>query len=236
MQQLNLYDMEIYLEGNQVVALGNKAANSVIIFNDLLTDCKVVNSDVYPVVYKGQHFKVTYHPSFDTVPTLVHIDCNLTTTGVVPMVVQPGLFDFVVKYLKNPVSMGIGIHEQKKQAAKTEIRNELVSFVMTQAQRYNSHAQGIILKMLRMLVILGDRDALHRMLQEDGDGNINYLLFGDKVEYEKAVRGTIDLLMGKNSHDGRAVDWWTFPVVDAQSVALPEMLQWCEENGFTMSI
>lgn len=236
MQELHLHDVEIYLEGNQVVALGSQAENAVIIFNDLLTDAKIVNTDRYPVVYNGGRFKVDYHPSFDNVPALLHIDCEITTTGVLPMVLRPGIFDFLVKYLKNPISVGIGIHEQKKAADKAVVREELVNFVMTQAQRYDTMSQGIILKMLRMLTILGDTDALKRMLVSDNGEQINYLHFGDQDEYAKAVKGVVGLLLGKNQHDGRDTPWWKFPVHDAQPVALPEMLVWCEANGFTFAI
>ena len=231
MQQLNLHDVELYLEGNHVIALGCQASNAVIVFDTLRADPAVINTETYPVVYDGKHFTVEYHPAFDQTPALLEINCDLTVGGKVPMVIQPGLLDFMVKYLKNPVSMEIGIHEQRHKADKETIRQELIHFVMQESQRYNEYSQAIIVKMLRLLLILGDVTTFKR-LDGEKDGKKNYLLYGDKQAYQQAVLGVVGLLLGRFEYDGHEINWWTFPIRDAQPVGTKEMHEWCVTNGF----
>lgn len=239
MQQLNLHDVELYLDGMQVVAMGSKATGTAIIFDQLRTDTTVVNSTDYPTVFDGKRFTVAYHPEFDRTPAIIDIDCEYTISDKVQMVIQPGLMEFMVKYLKNPVTVEIGIHQQRERTGQDLVRAELIGFVMQESQRYDNHAQAVIIKMLRMLVILGDIATFKRLHAVDEQGQTNYLVYGDLVEYERVVKAVVGLLLGKYDRSdvlATPVSWWEFPIKDAQPVGTVEMHEWCVANGFTFKL
>lgn len=237
MQQLNLHDVELFLEGMQVVAIGSKATGTAIIFDQLRTDTTVVNSTDYPTVFDGKRFTVVYHPAFDQVPAIIDIDCEYTISDKVQMVIQPGLMDFMVKYLKNPVTVEIGIHQQRVRANQDLVRAELIGFVMQESQRYDNHAQAVIIKMLRMLVILGDIATFDRLHGLTEQGVTDYLRYGDTSTYAQVVQSVVGLLLGKyDLTDNGSVNWWEFPIKDAQPIGTIEMHEWCVANGFTFKL
>jgi hypothetical protein len=237
MQQLKLHDLELYLEGMQVVAMGSKATGTAIVFDQLRTDTVVVNSTDYPTVFDGKRFTVEYHPDFDHVPALIDINCDYTVSDKVQMVVQPGLMDFMVKYLKNPVTVEIGIHQQRVRANQELMRTELISFAVRESLRYDAHAQAVIIKMLRMLTILGDKTTFDRLKKTTEDDQIDFLQYGDMSTYAQVVQTLVGLLLGKyDLADTGAVNWWEFPVTDAQPIGTVEMHDWCVANGFTFKL
>ena len=237
MQQLNLHDVELYLEGMQVVAIGSKATSTAIVFDQLRTDTAIVNSTDYPTVFDGKRFTVAYHPSFDSVPAIIDINCDYTVSDKIQMVVQPGLMDFLVKYLKNPVTVEIGIHQQRVRTTQDLMRAELIAFVMQESQRYDNHAQAVIIKMLRMLVVLGDKATFDRLHGLTAEGQTDYLRYGDLPTYAQMVQAVVSLLLGKyDLADTGSVNWWAFPIKDAQPVGTVEMHEWCVANGFTFKL